>query len=172
MDPVTCFSSALQSRTDLPSPSQEARALSVAMDMPLSQVRGCKTLFIQIFTNCYWWSWQTCFKFCRAWHLFTSLFMWLPQSVAGVTEFREVIEREAIWGIHRRRNWEGRAQFFSVFFFFTWFFWILCSMLWKKKLAICLTDISKVETVLKIKFQVVLCRKLIKRRKWKTAHYF
>lgn len=35
----------------------------------------------------------------------------------------------------------------------------------KKKLVICLTDIGKVETVLKIKCQVVLCRKLIKSRK-------
>lgn len=40
-----------------------------------------------------------------------------------------------------------------------------CGACCGKNLAICLTDISEVETVLKIKCQVVLCRKLIKRRK-------
>lgn len=99
VDPIACFSSALQGRTHLPGPSQKARALSVATDMPLSQGRDCKTSFIQIFTNCYWWLIDTCFKFYWAWYLFALLFMWLPQSVPGVAEFREVTAKETIWGI-------------------------------------------------------------------------
>lgn len=109
--PVTCFSSALLSRTDLPRASQEARILSVATNMSLSQGMDCKTLFILIFTNCYWWLICTCFKCCWARHLFALLFMWSPQSVAGAAEFRKAIEKKPS-DVHRKEEFgRGKLRF-------------------------------------------------------------
>lgn len=80
--------------------------------------------------------------------------------MAGVADFREVIKNNRLRNIEKK-NWGWRELSFGFFYCFSKYCGVCCG----KILAICLMDISKMETVLKIKCQVVLHRKLIKRRK-------
>ena len=79
---------------------------------------------------------------------------------------QKLFSSEGLWkkngeGMKRRTGEEGSVLVLFVLLHFPKYSGICC----KKLLAICLTDISEVGTVLKIKCQVVLCRKLIKKRK-------
>lgn len=154
---------AVQCRTDLPSPNWDARALSMASDNihPKEELTKRHSFKFSLIVND---GQYTCASNSAGHGTFVRH---LPCDSHKVLE--ELMNSKRLVKNYQLRDTEkknsGRRSSDLILFFHFYCFSKYCGACCGKNLAVCPTDISKVETVLKIKDQVVRCRKLIKRRK-------